>query len=683
MGFVSRDIAVITEPNIVSLSALPNFVQFASKPAVKQPAKVNIGINIVNNEILPYTSHLDENTQLLADNDSKGVGAGLFSIRYATDPDNFVEKVGDYFKVTLKRLTTDASPAIWARNKINTDYRGVNLTLDFWARSETNGLPLSINTDGNNYTQNLTTSWTKYSIPVVFGNGYGDMRLMFYITASYSGNANSFYIRDVSLYNSAINIPYLTLLRIIDSAGSTHVFRGTSIISDVGGSTFYVADDTADTAENLRSTLLRDKWVSANFEVTIPFTWEGDKSINGAVLTLESKGAGIDYNISLEAPNNANNAAYSIEWINQTSTNNDSISGEASTAEIELDIYTDPDIFLGQDDRPISTDKLGRFATTLQKTYAGVPVWFELNALFSQYNAYNRPVISAGWFNPGTMRAYRFVAKVTGFNSYPFYQSNALYVLNGYGPLSEGLEMDDYVYRDNIIKLLTDKPRTPYIRGQREYLNFIFSDPQRGLPVTTDFTLRIAYRVYSSSDKYIATVYAHEKKRADFSIVNTCILNIDAVLDRYPDAGIIRVALARGIALVSNDLEYIIRPECLHTLRQFSFINRLGGWDAFNFDAGIKDEIKPSVETYNKTLTPSYQKGDSIETVYNTTLANTFTIEGAPVTDDVAAWLKELAAARVILDNDGNYIIIEDFTLQVTGANKNMQKPTIKYRLSE
>lgn len=130
-------------------------------------------------------------------------------------------------------------------------------------------------------------------------------------------------------------------------------------------------------------------------------------------------------------------------------------------------------------------------------------------------------------------------------------------------------------------------------------------------------------------------------------------------------------------------MEYTVNPECLHSLRQFSFINRLGGWDTFNFDAGIKDEIKPSVETYNKNLTPSFQKGDSIETVYNTTLANTFTVEGAPVTDDVAAWLKELAASRVILDNDGNYVIIEDFTLQVTETNRNMQKPTIKYRLSE
>lgn len=531
MGFVSKDIAVITEPDIVTLSAVPNFVQFASKPASKTYLEVNIQVNVT---------------------------------------------------------------------------------------SSTSGV-----------------------------------------------------------------IPSLTLIRITDTSGAIHTYRGTTNAEDVGGSTFYVSTDTSDTAENLRQVLLADKWFSANFEAVIPFVWDSGNPRNGAVLNIKSKGAGTDFNITIDAPNNTGNVAYTITWVNQTSRNRDSISGEASTAEIDLDIYTDPDVFLGQDDRPITPAKIGTYATTMQKTYAGSPVWFELNALFSQYGGYNRPSGTSGWFDTGTSRTYRFTAKVKAINSFYFYQSNALYVLHGYGPASEDPDLSQYVYNESTIKLLTDKPRTPYIRGQREYLNFIFSDPQRGVSQPIDFTLRIAYRAYTTSDNYLGTVYGQEKARADFAVVNTCQLDIDAVLDQYPTAGIIRVALARGTALVSNDLEYTIRPECLHTLQQFSFINRLGGWDAFNFDAGIKDEIKPSVETYIKTLTPSYQKGDSIETVYNTTLANTFTIEGAPITDDVAAWLKELAAARVILDNDGNYIIIEDFTLQVTAANKNMQKPTIKYRLSE
>lgn len=531
MGFISKDIAVITEPDIVTLSAVPNFVQFASKPASKTYLEVNIQVNV---------------------------------------------------------------------------------------------------------------------------------------TSSTSGG-----------------IPSLTLIRITDASGAIHTYRGTTNTEDVGGSTFYVSTETSDTAENLRQVLLADKWFSANFEVVIPFVWQGGNPHNGSVLNIKSKGAGTDFNITIVAPNNTGNVAYTFTWINQTSRNNDSISGEASTAEIDLDIYTDPDVFLGQDDRPITPAKIGTYVTTLQKTYTGSPVWFELNALFSQYGGYNRPSDTSVWFDTGTSRTYRFTAKVKATNSFYFYQSNALYVLHGYGPASEGLDLSQYVYNENTIKLLTNKPRTPYVRGQKEFLNFIFKDPQRGVSAPLDFTLRVAYRVYSSSDSYLGTVYLHEQSRKDFNIVNTCLLDIDAVLDQYPTAGIIRVALARGTALVSNDLEYAIRPECLHQLRQLIFINRLGGWDAFNFDAGIKEEIKPNIETYNKTLTPSYRKGDSIETVYSTGLSNTFTVEGAPVTDEVADWLKELAAARVILDGEGNYIIIEDFTLPVTAANFNMQKPTIKYRLSE
>lgn len=593
----------------------------------------------------------------------------------------------------------------------------------------------------------------------------------------------------------AATVPSKTLLRITDSSGIVHTYHGTTVAEDVSGSTFYVAALTSDTTENLRQVLLADKWFNANFSVVIPFTWDTGNPRNGSILTIKSKGAGTDFNITIEAPNNTDDVAYTLTWINPTSENNDSISGEASTTEIDLDIYTDPEVFLGQDDRPITPQKIGTYVTTLQKTYAGVPVWFELNALFAQYGGYNRPPGTSGWFDTGTLRTYRFTAKVKAINSFYFYQSNALYVLHGYGPASESLDLDQFIYNDRffsgitnidpdhlwnlpttgapyytyspdydtvwvqifepsgtitvtgvvvlrynyfngvypssenylgstgttipskaklalltlrkadnpdgydsmeitqsgtgitsnekVIRLLTNKPRTPYIRGQKEYLNFIFSDPQRGESDPTEFTLRVAYRAYTTSDNYLGTVYGQEKARADFAIVNTCQLDIDTVLDQYPTAGIIRVTLARGTALVSNDQEYTIRPECLHTLRQFSFINRLGGWDAFNFDAGIKDEIKPSVETYNKTLTPSYQKGDSVETVYSTALANTLTIEGAPVSDEVANWLKELAAARVILDDEGNYVIIEDFTLSKTDAAFNMQRPTIKYRLSE
>jgi hypothetical protein len=59
------------------------------------------------------------------------------------------------------------------------------------------------------------------------------------------------------------------------------------------------------------------------------------------------------------------------------------------------------------------------------------------------------------------------------------------------------------------------------------------------------------------------------------------------------------------------------------------------------------------------------------------------TIEGAPVNDAVADWLTEFAGAKTIFDKDGNYIIIEEFTLKQTAENSNFHTPTFRYRLTE
>jgi len=488
----------------------------------------------------------------------------------------------------------------------------------------------------------------------------------------------------VNIPSNAAAIHTKTVIRITDPSGAVYAFHGTTNPDEVGGAVFYVSADKSDTAENLRDAMLRNRWINANFEIRIPSNWVGGTVSNGLTLNIKSKGAGAEFTVTITAPNNAANVAYTIAYVNAISLNNDSISGEATTAEIELDVYEGGNTFLGGDDRPISAARLGTLATTLQKTYAGAPLWFEINAAFNQYGAYNLPPEAAGWFNTGTVRSFRFIAKVRAVNSFAFYMSNALYVLNGYGPASEDLDLYPYVYDDDAptIKLLTNKPRTPYMRGQKEYLNFIFQDAFRGQAIDV-FSVRVAYRVYSTADNYLGTIYDHEITRNLLNIVNTCVLDIDAVLDAYPKAGIVRVALARDAALISEDLEYLIRPDCLHDLCQFTFLNRFGGWDTFNFDSTVRNEIKPAIDTYNKTVTPEYKKGGSIETVYTTSLSDAYTVEGAPVTDAVAEWLKELAAARVVLDGSGNYIIKDDFTLAVSKNSQNMQVPTIKYRLSE
>lgn len=488
---------------------------------------------------------------------------------------------------------------------------------------------------------------------------------------------------NISAPTGGTNWPVVSVLRFTEPSGVVHVFSGTQVAEDVGGSVYFIDADRTNTAENLRQALLTDKWINANFEVRLPAIVTGSTVANGDTLNIKSKGAGDDFDVLIAAPADPTHKAYTITFVHNTSTNNDSISGEASTIEISLDVYTDAPIFLGANDLPSSSDRLGNFAVTLSKTYSGETLWFDVNGPFAKSSAFNTPPDVPGWFDTGTLRVFRFVARVAGVNNFAFYISNALYVLRGYSKASDPIDLEDYVYINEEIKLLTNKPRTNYVRGQREYLNFILSDIDRDVPAAPNWNMHIFYRAYDTLGKYIGQMSSDTITRLGLSMVNTCVLRIDDVLDLFPAAGLIRVALARGNSVVSNDLEYTVRPEGLHVLRQFSFINKLGGWDSFNFDATPSEEIKVSFDTFTKTVTPAHRKGDGIETVYAAQLDDALTITGAPVSDEVAEWLKEFAASTVVLDGDGNYVIKQEFSTPVSETTKGMQVPQMKYRTSE
>lgn len=632
MGYTTKDIAVIFEPKRVSLAALPNFVQFASKARAQVPYEAAIKINL---QPAVWTGNSYYNA------------AGLLQVSAnANDKTTIIDissNAGDNFSATLYTtapgylvIKSAGGAVLLSTQVLLTTYSGV--------------IPAGA------ATMLVSNGFTLQSTPSVLIEGIEQLNK---------------------------DWPALTELVLTEPSGAIHLFTGTTAMENVGGAIYYVAQDKTDTAENLRQALLADPWVQANFDIAVPAVWDGANLHNGDTLNIVSNGYGAEFNIQLSAPGNAGNTAYTITLVHGTSQNGDSISGEATTAEISLDVYVDAPIFLGADDKPTSAAMLGTFAVSLSKTYSGDTLWFDLNSPFSKYGAYNLPPDAPGWFNTGTLRVFRFVARVAAVNNFAFYQSNALYVLRGYGAASDPIDLEDYVYDVEKIKLLTNKPRTIYVRGQREYLNFMFSDEDRGKPYVPDWTVKVVYRAYSTTDKFLGEGFSDQIKRSDLNMVNTCILRIDDVLDQFPTAGIIRVALARGNAIISSDLEYTIRPAALHTLNQFSFLNRLGGWDSFNFDAAASEDIKVTFDTFSKTVTPGYVKGEGVETVYASDLDATQTVVGAPITDEVAEWLKELAASTVVLDSDGKQIIKTEFTATLAEGATNMQVPTMKWRPSE
>lgn len=648
MGYIINDIAVITDPKIISLSGSANFVQFASKPHTNTTNRHEIKVLSTGGSNLMNPATVTVNTRV---NHETG------EIRSAS----FTSST-DYMPVV---------PGLTYVGRKSGAFPIASFTYTAWYDVDKVFIS-GISNFGNTQVAPpgayfVRTSLNQTSPTAIANQGFFEGADATW--EAYSGGS----VEDVTLASR---------LEFKQTDDTLHVFNGTNDQSKVGGNVYLVTSSAPATAQNLMDVLLKNDWLRANFNISIPLILDGATLKPGDKVVIVSKGAGTDYDYVLTAPNDAGGGFYTITAVRPTSTNNDTLLVGQAATEIRLDVYTDPDVVLGGDDQPTTDAKMGDWATAPVKTYSGAPLWFELNAMFGQYPPFNLPPGVPGWFPTGTSRKFRFAAKVSGAATTPFYYSNTLFVLNGYGQASETIDFAPYTYtRDQeatLIKLLTNAPKTFYTRGQRAYINFLF-ERDAGAP----FSLRAGVAAYDSTGALLGTVFSEVVARADIQLVNSFELDLEAVLDEYPTATQLRAAVYRTETQVSEALVYDVRPECLHELNDFAFLNRLGGWDDFNMDAGTVDEIKPSRETFNKTQKPGFKKGDSLETVYKADLKNTFTVEGAPVNDATATWLKEFAASRVILNKDGFYVIVEDFTLRVSPTDSNFHTPILKYKLSE
>lgn len=468
-------------------------------------------------------------------------------------------------------------------------------------------------------------------------------------------------------------------------SGTDYAFPATHDKAKAYGNVFYISELTVETAENVRQALLSNSWLADNFYITIPADWSGSTPVVGQKIYIESKGAGDMYNITVTSPGDPGGDAFVIEGVRPVSQANDSIVGEDSDTSIQVEVYTGNNIVFGRNDKPDTLERLGRMEATLRKTYAGAPVWFDLNALFGRATPHNLPPVSAigapDWFDAGTAIGYRVIAKTSGVNNSTFYYSNALWAIAGGSRISDAPDMEPYIYSGGQVKLLTNRPRVKHMRGMRQYLNFILKRENPDEFYTT--SLLVCFRAYTAGGQFLGQIFDQNLSGAINGLVNTCVLRADEVLGEFPEAALLKINLAKGNLLVSDTMELQVVPEHLHTLNYVSFINMIGGWDTFNFDAVSLSEVKPTNTTYFSPVTPSHRRGDGVETVLSVALDTPLTVDSAPVPDAVAEWAKEIAASPVVLDMHGNYIIKDDFTVKIDPKTKNFQTITMKYHLSE
>lgn len=478
--------------------------------------------------------------------------------------------------------------------------------------------------------------------------------------ASKTAGGARYKVRIAAVSPSAIN------LIVQDGQGGVRVVRGTDDPVEVDGLVFYISSEGLSTAENMKAAFLNDPYINANYDVYSDIGWsDGSPTLNGII--VEAKDIGAEFNLTI-TPVGATAA------VMQTGTSADTIRGNDAIVEVSVDLYRENAAQYIHTAPPAGS--LGDPIVTLSKSYNGRPLWFDLNGIAAQNLNFTPPTLDTGvWFDTGTLIAFRALVRKGTFSQTPFYISEILYALTGFGSLEDVREMLPYAYTAAPVKTLTEKPETPYILGQREYITFLLGAPLVGK------TIGILQRAYNGAGAYLGGQTIATTATSSLHGVNSCAFDFNDLLAAYPSAVSLTATLVMGGAAISEPQEYSVRPDCLHVQNEFYFLNRLGGWDTFNFDGATVEESRPVSETFNRTVTPDYNTALGVEATYLADVEIVKTVQGAPVSWDVAEWLKQLIASKVIIDMEGRRVLIEDFTLRASAGE--MATPLIKYRLSE
>lgn len=413
------------------------------------------------------------------------------------------------------------------------------------------------------------------------------------------------------------------------------------------------------------------------------------KIVNSDTLRIVSLGGGQKYSFSFQKINEE-----FIEVIGDPSTtySSDSLLSNADSANIELGIYSDTGIFLGEPDEP--TNDLGSFVTSTSKTYIGDPLWFDMSIIAKSRKSFSNAFLNEdSWCDTGTLQDVRFYAKRILKSEYNyeneiFYYSNVLYFLTGYRRNLEENDLKRYIYNaqlNNIIKPLTNQPELFHVYGQSQYFNFILQDSEhnKDIGATNEYDFSIKYTVYTQSNQWIDAVEKHSQNRKEFNMVNTIKLDLDSLIDTYEKAGKIEVYLCRNGIRISEPLMYKILPSCLYKVNDFAFLNSLGGWSSFNFGGTESQEFKASANTIFKPLTPNSNRHSDLESVYNKNITEQFIAQTMPIDKIMCEWLKEFSSSIAVYElKTKRYVIVDEMNIK-PNSNDDLFRVEMKYHYSD
>lgn len=460
-------------------------------------------------------------------------------------------------------------------------------------------------------------------------------------------------------------------------------------------------EDVSSTVYNMRSAFLRIPFLRKNFEISVPIKGETNEEGFTEVLIIESKGYGAQYNFDLSIEANEND--YEIYRFQDpkltlvTSTSTDSIDLGNGEQQIELDIYTDTGVVLGQGASEVC--ETGSYLTSLSKSYFGKPLWFDLNALMGKRAGYSAQFLEQhyDWVDAGTITDYRFVAKRTNNKKVePFYFSDVLYSINGYDYSLSQIDLNNYILTVDqntllagitAIQPLTNYTQRTHLKGQNQYFNFILQHDN-----TTSSQIGIMYKLYTQSGVLIGQQIDQLQNISKFSTVNTALLRLDQFLPTYNNRTVGRIEVflvlndtAHQInqQIVSQAITFEVLPSCLHQLNDFAFLNRLGGWDSFNFGNNSSTEFKSSASTVYKTVQPNFKESTELESVVSKTIDEKVMVQTTPISNELAQWLRQMSASVAVYElSSKRYVVVDDMTLKYS-TKEDLYQVEMKYHYTD
>lgn len=494
------------------------------------------------------------------------------------------------------------------------------------------------------------------------------------------------------------------------------------------------------TIQNIKACILENPVFRSNYFVEIDIYGDRDLSIEVRPhLKIVAKNSGQQHNLDLsyEKPEelkftdkeSVDHVINISDWepfisyvYTSEGSSSDTIDRGRGDCSILLDVYKCSSTFLGNNFKGFATK--GNHLVTLSKSYFGQPLWFELNGLFDKSVGYSSEFLDASsWVDTGTAEVFMLEALFfDGTSRRLVYCSDPLYVLKGYDYLLENSDLmaidekntshthdfhqDFYKEGAVLVRPLTNLYERTHIKGQSQYFNFIHKHADHGFelrphPGPQPPLMGLKYKLYTQSGNYITEYLDHAQEEKMLHVVNTVKLSLDKYLPQAKDAkgrmrtvGRIDVYMVQWVdegprneaepeVIVSTPLSYTILPEHLHSVNDFAFLNRLGGWDSFSFGGDVSKEYKTTASTVFNTLLPDAKIHSTIEKVAHKVIDEQITVQTSPVPYSTVEWLRELSASPAVYElKTKKYIVVDTMTLKYS-TKEDLFQVEMKYHYSD